>query len=53
LKEQLDVLHQRLLNMDHLCSGVQMGWGELSDGPGNPREGGIQRVKLQRFTCRD
>jgi len=31
-------------------SGVQRG-GERGDGPGHPRQGGIQRVKLQKIKC--
>ena len=31
-------------------SGVQRG-GERGDGPGHPRQGDIQRVKLQKCKC--
>jgi len=32
-------------------SGVQRGGGERGDGPGHPRQGGIQRVKLQNLNA--
>ena len=32
-------------------SGVQRGGGERGAGPGHPRQGGIQRVELQKFKC--
>jgi len=37
--------------MIHPISGVQRGGGERGAGPGHPRQGGIQKVKLQKFKC--
>jgi len=44
-----------ILKLDHkihwfIVSGVQ-GGGERGDGTGHPRQGSIQRVKLQKLKC--
>jgi len=35
----------------HASSGVQRGGANEAPGPGHLRQGGIQRVKLQKFKC--
>jgi len=38
--------------LEHIVSGVQRG-SERGAGSGHPRQGGIQRAKLQKFKCRN